>query len=75
MTLLIFISLILNPFSELEAENEALRWELQERINELKRLERFVYDYNLEVNTTIIRAFNEVSLMEVREQPYLMEEL
>ena len=39
MTIPLFISMLFSPIIELEAENERLRWELQEKIKELNRME------------------------------------
>ena len=40
MTILLFITFLLNPFAELEAENERLRWELADQLTEYRHLVR-----------------------------------
>ena len=40
MTLLIFITFLLNPFAELESDNERLRWKLADQLTEYRHLVR-----------------------------------
>jgi len=76
MSLLTLIAMLLNPFAELEVENERLRWVLSERIsveiNLRERLRKMNETNDIIGNKLEIRVFNNVSTYPIMEDeiPY-----
>lgn len=67
MTIFLFITLILNPFSKLEAENELLLWELAEKRTEYRHLVR---EYEMQMFREHLNSMdivNQISISNMEE--------
>lgn len=64
MTLLFLISILLNPFAELESNNERLRWELAEKQTEYRHL---VHKYEMFMFRQHLNEMNIVNQISITE--------